>query len=588
MAKVWRKHYSAQRPPARRFDRLTFLAAAIFLFSGFVIYRLFILQVMQHPFYAALASDQHDIYEKLIPERGEILVHDKFTGDRLYPVATNKTYHLVYAIPKQIEDPKKTADAIAPLLDVKPEDILPRLEKKDDLYEPLKRQVPDETMEKIKALNITGIKSSEDSYRYYPEGKYFSHIIGFVGFQGDERIGQYGLEGYFEKELAGQTGFLQAQMDANGRWITVGNSKIQEAVDGSSLVLTIDRTVQFTVCDKLAKAVQKHGADSGSAIVINPKTGAIIAMCNAPDYDPNKYNEVKDASVYINRAIYAEYEPGSVFKAMTMAAALNEGAVGPNSKYTDTGSVEIGKYTIRNADNKVYGEQTMTQVLENSINTGAMYAAEKVGNEKFRKYMQDFGFGEKTGVTLQTETAGDIGSLDQMKDIYRATASFGQGLTVTPLQLIDAYAAIANGGKLMKPYLVDEIISPDDYHKKTEPEEVRQVLSSKTAATLGAMLVQVVENGHGKNAGVHGYYIAGKTGTAQVPKKDGVGYDPSKNIGSFAGFGPVEDPVFAMVVRIDVPRDVMWAESSAAPLFGEIADFLLNYYEVPPTRTEQE
>lgn len=588
MAKVWRKQYRERREHQRRFDRMTFLALAIFIFAALIIYRLFSLQILQHPFYEALASDQHDIYEKLIPERGEILVHDRFSGDRLYPVATNKTFQLVYAVPKRIQDPKKTAELLAPLLEVKPEDILPRLEKSDDLYEPLKHQVPEEIAAKIKELNLPGIEFNDESYRYYPEGRTFSHLLGFVGYQGDEQKGQYGLEGYFEKELAGQQGFLQAQMDAAGNWITVGNMEMKEAIDGSKLILTIDRTVQFTVCDKLAKAVKKHGADAGSAIVMNPETGAILAMCNVPDFDPNSYNEVADVNVYINRAIYNEYEPGSVFKPVTIAAALNEGVIGPNTKYTDAGAVEIGKYTIRNAGGQIYGEQTMTQVLENSINTGAMFVAEKVGNEKFLKYVSDFGFGKKANITLQTEVPGDISSLEQMKDIYRATASFGQGITVTPLQLVTAYAAIANGGKLIRPYLVDEIITPDGLRQKTQPEIIREVISTKTAATLGAMLVRVIENGHGKRAGVKGYYLAGKTGTAQIPRKDGAGYDPNRTIGSFAGFGPVEDPAFVMAVRIDVPRDVIWAESSAAPLFGEIAEFLLNYYEVAPTRTDQE
>jgi cell division protein FtsI/penicillin-binding protein 2 len=225
----------------------------------------------------------------------------------------------------------------------------------------------------------------------------------------------------------------------------------------------------------------------------------------------------------------------------------------------------------------------MTQVLEESLNTGAMFAAEQVGPEAFLDYVQKFGFGEQTGVELGNESAGTLGELPSGKEIYMATSSFGQGITTTPLQMVAAYAAIANGGKLYKPYVVDEIVKPNDYRVKTEPTFVRQVIDAKTATTLSAMLVNVVKGSHGKRAGVPGYYIAGKTGTAQIPRKDGPGYDPNRTIGSFAGFGPVEDPKFVMVVKIEDPKDVKFAESTAAPLFGEIAQFLLNYYEVPPT-----
>lgn len=583
--KQWPRTY--QRPKERkRYDRIHVLAAMFFLFVVVVVYRLFDIQVLRHNFYEALASGQHDISEKLIPERGEIFVRDRFSDDKLYPVAANKEFALVYAVPKRIKDAKAAAESLAPLLELEVEDILARLEKKDDSYEPLKKQVPEETADKIEALNIEGIEFSTEAYRYYPEGNALSQVLGFVGYRGDERVGQYGIEGYFQNELAGQYGQFQAQTDANGRWITVGDTKIQEAIHGDDFILTIDRTVQYAVCEKLAAAVERHGADSGSVVILEPKTGAVIAMCNVPNFDPNTYNQVEDPTVFSNRSILHQYEPGSVFKPITMAAGLNEGAVGPNTKFVDEGSVQIGKYTIRNADNKVYGEQTMTQVLEESINTGVMFVADKIGGEKLNQYVKDFGFGEKTGVTLDSEHAGDISALAKAGDIYTATGSFGQGITVTPLQLAAAYAVIANGGQLVQPYIVDEIIRDNGFREKTQPKVIRQTISSKTAATLGAMLVRVVENGHGKRAGVPGYYIGGKTGTAQIPYTDRVGYDPNRTIGTFAGFGPIEDPAFVMVVKIDVPRDVIWAESSAAPLFGDIAKFLMNYYEVPPSRTD--
>ena len=229
----------------------------------------------------------------------------------------------------------------------------------------------------------------------------------------------------------------------------------------------------------------------------------------------------------------------------------------------------------------------MTQVLEKSLNTGAMFAAQQIGMPTFSRYVRNFGFGEKTGVELSGEVSGNLQALTKPGDIFLATASFGQGITVTPIQLVAAFGALANGGKLMEPHLVDAVDYPNGQEVKVEPKVVRQVVREDTAATLSAMLVNVVENGHGKRAGVKGYYVAGKTGTAQMRATTGSGYDPYKTIGSFAGFAPVEDPRFVMLARIDVPKDVQFAESSAAPLFGDVMDFLLKYYDVPPTRSAE-
>lgn len=566
----------------KKFDRLNFLAIAIFILAGLIIVRLGDIQILQHAFYTALAEGQHSLSEKLLPKRGDIYVRDQYGSDKLYPLAANKRYNLIYAVPKNVKNKEEIAKALAPLLNMDESDILSKLSKSDGLYEPLKHQVEDEVKDKIVSLNLAGIEWQPEDYRYYPENNIGSHILGFVGYQGDNKVGQYGLEGYWDKELAGQVGFLQAEKDAQGGLITFGTKLLQNAQDGDSLVLTIDRTIEYEACKSLNEEVQKHGADGGSLIVMDPKTGAVIAMCGSPDFDPNKYNEVKDANTFINPATFYVYEPGSVFKAITMAAALDMGKVTPTTTYNDEGSVKIGKYTIKNSDGLAHGINTMTQVLEQSLNTGAIFAARQIGPENFESYVKKFGFGVKTGIELNSEAQGNISSLAQHKEIYMATGSFGQGISVTLLQLVTAFSAIANGGNLMKPYIVDEIMKPNGFNIKTQPEVVRQVISQKTATTLGAMLVNVVLNGHGKKAGVAGYFVAGKTGTAQVPKKDGVGYDPNYTIGTFCGFAPVDNPKFVMCVKMDKPRDVQWAESSAAPLFGSMAQFMLNYYQVPP------
>jgi len=573
-----------RRHTPRRVDRLTVLSVVIAVTSLLIVARLFDLQILRHGFYLALAEDQHQITEQLVPKRGEIVVTDG-EGDEPFAIATNRNLSLVYAIPQRITEAKATAEMLAPLLAVPVEELMTRLDKPNDLFEPLKHQVDDATVKTIADLKLEGIAFSDESERYYPEGSAFSHILGFVGYDGDKRIGQYGLEGYFENELKGTVGVLKTERDAAGRWITIGDSTIEPAIDGATITLTVDRAIQSFACGRLAAAVEKHGADAGSLVILNPKTGAILAMCNAPTFDPNHYQDVASIDVFSNRSIFTDYEPGSVFKPITMAAALDRGNVTPSTTYVDPGQEVIDKYTIRNADEKTYGEQTMTGVLENSINTGAIFAARQVGHDGFQTTVKDFGFGRATGVELDSEVPGNISSLEKDQDIYLATASFGQGITVTPIQLATAYAAIANGGKLMKPYIVARVTQADGQSTVTEPTVVGQPISAATSTTLSAMLVRVVENGHGKRAGVSGYYIAGKTGTAQIPRTDGPGYDPNKTIGTFAGFGPVEDPSFVMVTKIDVPRDVQFAESSAAPLFGEIADFLLRYQNIRPTRT---
>lgn len=565
-------------------DRLVIVRLLMTVFAAALVGRLFIVQITQHSFYTALAQDQHQLSQQLLPARGQILVHDSQSSGGTYPLATNRTLHLLYAVPKQITQPVEIAHQLAPFVTLPEEDIIKRLSKANDLYEPIQHYVKDEVMAKIENLKITGLYFSEENTRYYPEKNVGSHLLGFVGFDGDEKAGRYGLEGALNDELAGHKGYIQAEKDAGGQLIASAASFWQPAINGTDVVLTIDRAVQFEACKQLDAAVQKHGADGGSVIIMDPKTGAIIAMCGAPDYDPNEYNKVEDVKTFLNPATQLTYEPGSVFKALTMAAALNEGKVRPETTYTDTGEIKVGSFTIKNSDGKAHGVQSMTQVLQESLNTGAIFAMQQIGADVFSKYIRNFGFGTATNVGVD-ESVGNLQSLQTGKDIYAMTGSFGQGLSVTPLQLASAYAALASGGKLMQPYVIDRVKKPDGTTIVTEPKMVRQVISSQASVTVSAMLVNVVRNGHGKRAGVPGYYVAGKTGTAQIPDPKAGGYLKDLTIGTFAGYAPVEDPKFVMVTKLDKPRDVQFAESSAAPLFGSLAKFLLSYYHVAPTDT---
>jgi cell division protein FtsI/penicillin-binding protein 2 len=307
-------------------------------------------------------------------------------------------------------------------------------------------------------------------------------------------------------------------------------------------------------------------------------------MASFPQFNPNNYSQVEDYSIFMNPAVSVSYEPGSVMKPLVMAMGIEEGKVSPQSEFVDTGAVTEAGYIIRNAEEKVYGRSTMITVLNQSINTGVIYVEKLLGNKTFGEYFTRFGFGERTGIGLPAELAGNIKNLNNTRStISFFTAAFGQGVTMTPLQMIDAYAALANGGMLLKPHIIDTIIHADGSEEKIEPETVRRVVSEETSKTMGRMLRDVVVNGHGKRADVPGYLVGGKTGTAQVAKNDARGYQEGLSIGSFIGYAPIDNPRFVILVKLDNPKNVEWAESSAAPTFGEIMKLLLGYAKIKPT-----
>jgi cell division protein FtsI/penicillin-binding protein 2 len=562
--------------------RIYFLLIIIVLIGGTIIARLFSLQILRYDFYHALAQDQHQFYEKLFPQRGEIFIQD-LKSQQEVPLAINKEFEHVYAVPRLIpeEEREELAKQLASLLDLNEEVILNRISKTDDPYEPLKHKVDKEVAQQIKDLGVDGIRLSPETWRYYPAGSLASHLVGFVGLSDEKKIGQYGLEGCYEDELKGQLGFLVGEKDIAGYWIPTVSQKLQPAQDGSKLILTIDQNIQFRAEKELEQMVKRWSAEGGTIIVMEPSSGAIRAMANWPNFDPNQYSQVENINVFLNPSIQKIYEPGSVFKPITMAAALDTGQISPESLYYDDGLVKIGGYTIRNVDGKKYGWQTMTQVLEKSLNTGAVFVQKQLGNQAFREYVQAFGFDRTTGIDLAGEISGNISNLFIDREINFATASFGQGIAVTPLELIVALGAIANQGKLMRPFVVEKIIRADGTEQIIQPQVINQVVSPKTAIQLTRMLVSVVENGYGRPAQVKGYDIAGKTGTAQVPDPEKGGYS-DKTIHTFVGFGPAFDPKFIILVKLDNPQGIRFAADSVSPVFKRLAEYLFNYFEIPP------
>ncbi len=562
-------------------SRIYALVFFIFAIALAVSCRLYFFQIRSYDYYQALAENQHSLFRNLIPKRGEIFLKDR---DALYPAAVNKETKMAYAVPKEIEDAAAVSDRLSVILGLDKDELKAKLEKKDDMYEVLKHRLSNGEIDEIKKSKFKGVRLADEDFRYYPAGELASHILGFVGWKDNEFGGRYGTELFFENQLKGENGKLIQNKDASGKGIATGEKEIAYAKNGDSFVLSLDHIVQYETEKLLASAIEKYQAERGAIIVMEVATGKILAMANYPSFNPNDYAKTENMEAFRNLAVSDPYECGSVFKTFTLASAIDSGKVNADTTYIDTGAVSEAGYTIRNSDSKAYGKQTMTNVLEKSLNTGVIFAEKLTGNETFLGYMQKFGFGDLTGVDIFGEAAGDIKNLKNSKrDIEFFTASYGQGITVTPLQLISAYNVIANNGVFLKPQIVEKIMHSDGTVSEIASQEVRRVISQQSAYETGRMLESVVANGHGKMAGVPGYLVAGKTGTAQVASNEVKGYEEGKSIGSFAGFAPLDNPKFTVLVRLDDPKTVEWAESSAAPTFGELMKFLLEYYRVEPT-----
>lgn len=561
-----------------------FVGAILSLGFFAIVARLFQLQVIEHETYKILASDQHGAAAQLVPTRGSILLRDRTDGT-LHPVAKDREVWQVYAVPREIQDASSTSQLVADFTGVAVADLFKIFSVTTGTYVVVAKDVPMDQAQSLQAKRIPGIGVSRGPSRFYPEVGLGGQVFGFVG-QDDQgrRVGKYGIEGFMNDELAGEYGSIQIETDAAGRRLSIGTTQLKQARDGSDIVLTIDRTIQYEACRRIALAVQEFQADGGTVIILDPKTGAVWAMCSAPDFDPAHYGKIDSVAVLNNPTTFHEFEPGSIFKPLTMAAGIDAELINPRTTYEDKGEEKIDDFTIRNSDKQAHGVQSMADVLQKSLNTGTIFVQRLLGKERFREYVKKFGMGVKTGIEISPEADGDIRPLDNKGQVYAATASYGQGITATPLQMTSSFQALANGGKLMRPYLVQEIVAPDGGRTVTAPSEIRQVVSARAARLVSGMMVNVVEHGHGKRAAVPGYFVAGKTGTAQIANPNGPGYLEDATIGSFAGYAPSDDPKFVMLVKIDHPRTVQYAEASAAPVWGDIAAFLLKYLQVKPER----
>ncbi|MEK7138460.1 MAG: penicillin-binding protein 2 [Patescibacteria group bacterium] len=545
--------------------RVKIVFGCVILATSLITWRLFVLSYIRHTLYSQTAQAQNQNISNILI-RGNIFIQDpKATGtstDQRYLVATNKKFPLVYATPATLVDPTATASQLAAILNIDLSTLKESLVSGSTVSKIIARKLTTDQVDAINQLNIKGVGIRYETNRFYPADSFLSQVLGFLGYGGNGRLGQYGIEGYFDDELSGQaSGASSPQPD--------------------DIVLTIDRNVQTFAESELRIVMTKWQATGGSIIVQDPQTGKIIAMAQEPTFDPNNYSLSKTSS-YINANTQGMFEPGSSFKPITMAMGLDLGKITPTTTYIDSGVIEIAGRQIHNFDGLAHGTETMTQVLEKSLNTGAAFVENLVGQDSFLDYAINFGFGQKTGVDLPAEVSGDVGNLYSGRQINFVTASFGQGIAVTPIQLVTAYSALANGGKLMKPYIVDRIIHEGGAEDVTTPEVASIPISEKTAAKIRSMLVSVVDVGFDK-ARIKGYAVAGKTGTAQIADGHG-GYEKDVFIHDFLGFAPASNPKFTILIKMDKPQGITFAADSLSPTFRNVAAYLLNYYNIPPTR----
>lgn len=554
--------------------RSNVLVVIIYIFGILILGRLFVLTVTKHDIYQDQAENQMNLLIIQKTKRGEIYFNNK---GELFSAAINKQWPMVYAEPSRIkaDQRKNIATGLSKILNIDENEILEKISDPDDPFELLKNKLSETEVNAISKLNMSGIKMKNEEIRYYPGGKLASHTIGFLGYNGDNRMGQYGVEEYYEKFLS-----QEIKTEENK------NNDPNINLSGENLVLSIDSNIQLFIEEELEKTVKAYSASEGTVIIMEPKTGKIMAMANYPNFDLNEYAKVKNLDILVNSAISTVYEPGSVFKPLIMAMALDQGKVDPSTTYNDTGSVKIGGYTIYNADKKQYGIQTMTQVLEKSLNTGVIYVEKLLDQSLIKQYYKNFGIGEKTGIDLVGEVSGNMNNLDSGRDINFATAAFGQGISVTPLQLLRAIGAIANHGIIVKPSIVERIFKNDNIQESAfdYASSSKQVITPETANYLTSMLVSVTENGTGKRAKISGYWIALKTGTAQIPSKENGGYNSDETIHTIVGFAPAYNPRFIILAKVDRPQGVRFAEGSVTPLFRNIAEYLLSYLEISPER----
>lgn len=546
---------------------IVLLMAVAFLF--FLAFRMVQVQVFQNPKLKEYALNQRLRPMPVDARRGTI--YDR----NLRELAVSVSADAIYAIPADVKDPEATAKKVAQILNLDYDFVYNRLTKHTS-SEWLKKKAGADEAKAIREANLAGIGVVENPQRFYPNEQLAAQVLGIAGI---DNQGLEGLEFFYDRYLRGLPGRVVAERDAAGREIPDGTRKYIPPVDGMDLVLTIDEVIQFVAERELAKAVQETGSSKGVVIMMRPATGEILAMANYPSFDPNAYQEYPSANRR-NYGIADLYEPGSTFKIITSSVALEEGVTDLERRFFDPGYIVIGGHRLRCWKAGGHGSQSFVEAVENSCNPVFATLGIEIGEERFYKYITAFGFGSKTNIDFPGEAIGQVHKPGTIAQVGWANIGFGQGLSVSPLQLTTAVAAVANGGMLVQPYLVSKIKGPDG-ETVTEPEPVRRVISQETSEEMRRILRSVVVNGSGRRADVPGFRVAGKTGTAQIAVSGS--YSRSKVVASFIGFAPFDDPQIVGLVALYEPQTaITYGGTLAAPVFQAIAKDVLEYLKVAP------
>jgi cell division protein FtsI (penicillin-binding protein 3) len=535
-----------------------------------IVGRAFYLQILQHENLVKKADRQHQHKVDLTTGRGSILDRNGTT------LAESIHMDSCYAEPRRIKDVNGTAGLLAPILGIPKHELVARLSLNRS-FTWIKRWMAPEAATRIRNMRLPGIGFAPESKRFYPNMEIAAHVVGFTGHDPN---GLEGIELKYDSTILGNTGYMIMERDALGRNIAVMNTVIKDSSPGKSVVLTLDKTIQFIAEKELAKAVTESNAKGGMALVMEADTGKVLAMANYPTFNPNAYSRYSLAQLR-NHAVVDSFEPGSTFKVFTIASAIDSGSIRPSDLYNcENGTYRIADRIIH--DDHPHSRLTVSEIIKYSSNIGSAKIAIKMGEDKLSPYLRNFGFGERTGIDLPGESPGSLKRHWYGVDL--ATISFGQGVSLSAVQMVSALSAIANGGNLMRPYLVEQIL--DDSGKVTqkfEPQVVRRVISPETARVMTKMMESVTgKGGTGTNAALDGYRVAGKTGTAQKVDPVTRTYSPTKRIGSFVGFVPADKPKLTIAVIIDEPQGVKYGGVVAAPAFRGIAQNSLAYLKIPP------
>jgi len=561
-------------PRGRILTLMALVLSAYLVLLGRLVYW----QVWRHGDMAQLAAAYHDDTITLPAVRGNILDRN---GSLL---VTNTPVFSIFASPDLISATERQdiAARLAPVLQLTPGEIQVKLATtRKFVY--LARRVPAAVAQQLDGLRLPGIGKIAETQRVYVDGGVAgsSMAANLLGFANDAGKGNYGVEGYYDKVLGGQPGFEATVRDLANRPIVLSDRQRRDPVDGATLQLSLDSTIQVVAERALADGVQKYQAESGSLIIMEPQTGRIVAWADVPSYNANEFATTPTAS-FIDPIVSNLYEPGSVMKVVTLSGALDTHAITPDTRFNETGVAVVGGVAIRNWDNKAHGNVTMTQVLQNSLNVGAVKAEQLEGSGNFYQYLKRFGIGSPTGVDLAAETSEPLRDLAKWKPVELATASFGQGVDVTAIQMLAAVNVAATGGNLVWPHVVDQVIDSNGTRHPVRPRVIRQVVSAKTAQQMQQMMVGVVEHGSGFAARIDGFKnrIAGKTGTASIPENGK--YLPDQTIGSFVGFLPADHPQFIMLVVTRKPQVLFEGAYVAAPIWKTVASALITQWQIAP------